>query len=461
MRFCGIYIYTQFVRSDLQRLATARAHVPEYRRIPADLKRAWSLQIRHAVEDILLHRTGAAQLTDPAFEAGTVRDWVYQHRSVLVPDLPPGVASLYYDLTDNIRPWIYFQHMVEIVRRTEASQFCRRRRLRSPFILRNGLIPGHFTLDTNSAMQLLMDRAAIGRFKARFHLDTGIHLPGMTTKGNMCAHYSILSGMAKAQVTPEMEARFKDAIWCFMFNRLGVGRRTKKLLAPHKRFRFDHSLKTDGYSVSVSVSDAAVHGRKAFKPRGGKQAAVGGKVGRAVGGRGRGGGRAATGAAPGPHPGPDPAAPAPPPPPPLPPEPAWKQLPRLAEVREWALAAQPARAAGDPGKGTLLQVIDQAGRKLRYTAKQRRRESGSGKRAALDRRLKRKTFGDLGVPEAATCGALLAFLFSLCSKSKREAFSLLALLEEQKRSPAGPGEQHSGTAGEAGPARRQLQVLPA
>ncbi len=77
-------------------------------------------------------------------------------------------------------------------------------------------------------------------------------------------------------------------------------------------------------------------------------------------------------------------------------------------MREWALAAQPARAAGDPGKGTLLQVIDQAGQKLRYTAKQRRRESGSAKRAALNRRLKRKTFADLNVPEAATCGALLA-----------------------------------------------------
>jgi hypothetical protein len=227
MHFCGYVV--QFVRSDLQRLATARAHVPEYRRIPADLKRAWSVQIRHAVDDILLHRTGPAQLTDPAFEAGTVRDWVHQHRTVLVPGLPPGVGSLYHDLTDKGRTWIYFQHMVEIVRRTEASQFCSRRRLRSPFVLRNGFVPGHFTLDTNSAMQLLMDRADIATFKARFHQDTGIHLPGMTTKGDMCAHYSVLSGTAKPQVTPVMEARFKDAIWCFMFNLLGVGRRTKKL----------------------------------------------------------------------------------------------------------------------------------------------------------------------------------------------------------------------------------------
>ncbi len=94
-----------------------------------------------------------------------MRGWVQHHRAVLVPDLPPGVDSLYRDLRDPTRPYVYLQHMVEIVRRTEAAQLCGRRRLRSPFVLRNGLVPGHFTLDTTAAMHLLMDRAAIARFK--------------------------------------------------------------------------------------------------------------------------------------------------------------------------------------------------------------------------------------------------------------------------------------------------------
>ena len=281
-----------------------------------------------------------------------------RHRDRLVPPLPPRVSSIDRDLDSNTRPFVYLGYMVRITKFLETAGGVR---VPSPLPLKTSFIPSHYSIDTTSLLQLLMNGERIAKFKNFFLrcVKGGFALPGFTTKANIT---STLSKLAGRQVTERDEELFKDAVWTYLCN--FRNRRTKLLnplcnkTATERAMRFDHNISTDGYSVSLVCSAREVRGRKkvfksVVRQRARKTDASG-----------------------------------------------EKEFPSTSSL-EWLedVDPHPTYLGGDPGKGVLLQLVDELNRTLRYTSGQRNNDTlQSLRRKKLTLARRRSPVADVQIP---------------------------------------------------------------
>lgn len=332
------------VITDLSAEVARRQHVAMFHQLSAQERKQWMVRLRTAANDILFQRRGEYMRSREDW----IREWVEENRVELIPSRPDRYR-FEYDLEK--RPFHYLPYMARIVQRLEARGVTD---LPSAFPLRRSFIPNHVFIDTTAIMHILMSKDEIAAFKEQFQKKRGIPLPGMTTKADMCRSYAVLS--KKASVTPQEEERFLDDIWAFLA-KLG-GRKTKHLMPRDGVLRkpgdlfFEHAICTDGYSVSAIVSDRPVRSRKEWTSRKRRSAENGGE------------------------------------------DSIESEIPMITPDNAGALAGylldeeHVKVTFGDPGKGTLLMVTD--GEKfVKYTARQRRQETGVAKRMRKARILKK------------------------------------------------------------------------
>ena len=241
------------------RVCTLR-QVRRFEDLPQADAKGWRRAFSRCYDDVLSHRTGDAMRAPPE-----LRDAVDRHRSHLVPRLPEGTSSIDRDLDHAHRPFVYLGYMIRTTAFLEATGA---KRLKSPLPLKTSFIPAHYHFDTSSIAHLLMDVKRIQGFKAFFEHSVagGFPLPGLTNKASLLSSLQKLSGRTIA-TTPEEEELFKDALWTYLAD---FKNRRTKVLNPllHGRatrpdaMRFDHSISTDGYSVTMVVTDREVRGRK-------------------------------------------------------------------------------------------------------------------------------------------------------------------------------------------------------
>ena len=218
------------------------------------------------------------------------------------------------------------------------------KRLLSPVPLKTSFIPAHYHFDTSSISQLLMDAERIRGFKNYFEhsVHRGFALPKLTGKATLLLSLATQSG--RAAVTPAEEELYKDAMWTYLAD---FKNRRTKLLNPllqqgaqrQSAMRFDHSISTDGYSVTLIVTDREVRGRKhvyksAVTDRQRKKVAK-----------------------------PSSDFPS------LNPDQVGNVSSMLEGLGDHCLVG------GDPGKTVLLMLIDEQGRSLRYTSAERRHDT--------------------------------------------------------------------------------------
>jgi len=223
--------------------------------------RSWRTELGKAYDDVYYHRTDADMKTDTR-----LRLTVERHRSHLVPPLPRGKKSIDTDLDSKTRPFVYLGYMIRMTAFLEASG-TRCGSLYSPVPLKTSFIPAHYTFDTSSLAHLLMTSERIQGFKAFFLncVPGGYPLPGLTAKANLLASLERQRG---APVTAADEELFKDALWTYLA--YFRNRRTRILNPLYRKWAgsstsngmlFAHSISTDGYSVTLSVTDKEVRGR--------------------------------------------------------------------------------------------------------------------------------------------------------------------------------------------------------
>jgi hypothetical protein len=308
--------------------------------ISATEAKRWRRAFSHCYDDVLFHRAGDA-MRAPA----ELRDVVERHRWHLVPRLPDRTPSIDRDLDSAQRPFVYLGYMIRSTAFLEATGA---RRLKSPLPLKTSFIPAHYHFDTTSIAHLLMDAQRIKGFKAFFELSVrdGFPLPGLTDKAALSASLKKLSGR-DTDASPAEEELFKDALWTYLAD---FKNRRTKVLNPllHTRatrpeaMRFDHSISTDGYSVTLVVSDRAVRGRKHLY-----KSAVSARTKKKK----------------------------------VTPQEFPVLDPQTARDVATSIADDAVLVAGDPGKHVILQMIDEADRVLRYTSGQRRNDTWATKRS--------------------------------------------------------------------------------
>jgi hypothetical protein len=302
--------------------------------LASGVKKRWRREFGKAYDDVLLHRHGTSMRSSPTLHSGIER-----HRKRLVPPLPPEVASVDRDLSNARRPYVYLGYMVRMVAFLEAVG--EKGRLLSPTPLKTSFVPAHYSIDTSSIAHLLMDANRIKAFRNYFETSVagGFPIPKFTNKATMLLSLQTLSG--RETVTALDEERFKDALWTYLAN---FKNRRTRILNPlinararrPKSMRFDHSITTDGYSVTLIVSDRKVRGRKhQFR------SAVRQKEKKA------------------------------------PKKDEFKTL-SLATAADPELRVDPTTTGivgGDPGKGVLLLLVNSDGSVLRYTSAQRKHDT--------------------------------------------------------------------------------------
>jgi hypothetical protein len=213
----------------------------------------------------------------------------------------------------------------------------------------------------SSIAHLLMDKTRIQKFKNFFQhsIAGGFALPGLTSKATLLSSLATMSG--RAEVTASDEELYKDALWTYLAR---FKNRRTRILNPllHARardagaMRFDHSISTDGYSITMVISDREIRGRKhQFK------SAVSAKKFK-------------------------------------PKSKTNDEFPSLKVERAYDILTMlddlgnPTLLGGDPGKNVLLMLIDERGAALRYTAAQRREDTLSTfRKKTLQRAMHRKT----------------------------------------------------------------------
>ena len=366
------YHYADYVRRSIGRVLRSRAAslegVASFDDLSKQRKLAWGRIFRVAHDDLLQFREGGAMQTD-----ARLRDLVVRHRPMLVPSRRAGARTVDEDLCNAARCFVYLGYMV---RMTASMQAVKEHRLPCPLPLKTSFIPAHYTIDTGSACHLLFGdpggRKTLKKFARYFEhsVNGGFPLPGLTNMGDVCGGLQKLSGPGRL-ITPIDEQRYMDALWTYLgrFN----GRKAMRLcplfqvtqrkmaVAGSPMMLFDHSIATDGYSVSLGVTDGAVRGRHGFVPScrdsSAKKKTTGAQIVIDESGVPT---DASTGM------------------PILTPETAaywagrFQNDPKLAGSK---------KTGGDPGKGVLLQLVDGNRKNLRYTAKQRTFDAGGGKRA--------------------------------------------------------------------------------
>ncbi|PNH01995.1 hypothetical protein TSOC_012071 [Tetrabaena socialis] len=325
------------------------ADVKHFSDLPAGEAKRWRREFGKAYDDVLFHRTGKDVKSCEALRATIER-----HRHRLVPPLPPMTRTIDRDMDSSTRPYIYLGYML---RMTRFQEMCgvKAGRLFTPVPLKTSHIPAHYAMDTSCIAQLLMDAPRIKSFAIYFEKSVrgGFALPGLLRKDTLLRSLQVLSGRSEP-VTAGDEELYKDALWAYLAN---FKNRRTKILNPllHKKatqqgaMRFAHSISTDGYSVTLVVSDEETRGRKhqyksAVSARTSKK-----KV-----------------------------------------EPKPPEFPALSSesarsVKEELMSMGCGDAAeylgGDPGKSNLLMLVDAAGKSLRYTSAHRGHNTLARKRS--------------------------------------------------------------------------------
>lgn len=237
------------------------------KQLPSDAKSFWKRQMRTISDDILLFRTGSDVKCDPCLYAilGRARSKVLPEiSSALIQScLKKKIDPIDKDLDNNSRVMDYLVCMVKMSRFIEAYG----QSLLSPIPVKTSFIPSHYTMDTTSLMHLLFDKDRMKRFAKFFEHSVrgGFPIPGFRNKSSMC---SALPKLAPGrEITSKDEERFMDAIWAYLCKFSGAARRHRPLRVScnHPHLKFDHSISTDGYSVSFLVTDRDVRCKKTYK----------------------------------------------------------------------------------------------------------------------------------------------------------------------------------------------------
>ena len=305
--------------------------------LPERLSKRWKREFGKAYDDVLFHRHRTNRKSPAIFHS-----LIERHRWQLVPMLPYDVDTIDYDLSGTERPYVYLGHMMRMSTFLEAMG---ERNCFSPIPLKTSFIPAHYSIDTTCIAQLLMDHEKIRGFANYFEksVSGGFPLPGLKDKASVCASLEKLRG-GQHVVSARDEELYKDALWTYLAN---FRNRRTKILNPllHKNaqhagaMRFDHSISTDGYSVSIIVTDKDTRGRKSvyksavsFKNLASKQSS--------------------------------------------------NEFPILTHdtVEELEIDPNARVLGGDPGKNILLMLIDEHGQALRYTGAQRKHDTLSSLR---------------------------------------------------------------------------------
>ena len=314
--------------------------VTSFNQLTPVAKRRWRREMGKAYDDVLFRRSGRAMKSD-----ARLHHVIERHRPRLVPTMPPR-KTIDQDLDGAHRPFVYLGYMVRMVAFLEATGS---KDLLSPLPLKTSFVPAHYSIDTSGITQLLFDGTVrIKRFAHFFEhsVQGGFPLPLLKTKATLGSSLATLS--ERASVTPDEEELYKDALWTFLCN---FKNRRTKVLNPllHGRarrpgaMRFDHSISTDGYNVTMVVTDRATRGRKhVFKSAVSRRATKVAKSSEF---------------------------------PVMSPE-------KVDEVMDLlgSLPKPPHFVGGDPGKTVNLQLVDKEGKKLRYTTAQRQNDTLSVER---------------------------------------------------------------------------------
>ena len=328
--------------------------------IPSAEGKRWRQEFGRAYDDVLQHRHG-----DDMRACDLLAPLVEKHRYRLVPPLPQGKRSIDSDLSGTVRPYVYLGYMIRLSKFMESCGL-RGKALLSPVPTKTSFIPAHYAFDTACISHLLMDSKRIKGFRGYMADSHKINLPGLEDKASLCAS---LSTQMEREATPRDEELYMDGLWTYLAH--FRNRRTRVLnplvcaRATHPgAMRFDHSISTDGYSVTMMATDKETRARKhMYRPA--VTAKKGGISRRVVPGR-----PAHTDAC------------------------GFLNLSHHSAetVREQLTALGNANAeeflGGDPGKGVLLELCNQDRQVLRYTSSQRRHETGVARNA---RRLGRLT----------------------------------------------------------------------
>jgi hypothetical protein len=334
------YHFCQYVCSALGIVLRSKAAsicgVARFEDFPQAEAKRWRREFGKAYDDVMFHRHEEAMTTDVR-----LRPVVERHRRRLVPPLPPHVLTVDRDLDSATRPFVYLGFMIRMARFVEATG---RRRLLSPLPLKTSFIPSHYHFDTTCMAQLLMDDAKIKAFRAFFEhsVKGGFRLPYLGDKSTLNRSLAFQKGVHS--VTPEEEALFKDALWTYLCDFRNRRTRTLNPLLHRKArtaggMRFDHSISTDGVSVTMIVSNRETRGRKTLYKSAVQRRPQKSKA---------------------------------------------KTKTKTKASSEFPMASQdaaddvlghlgdpPCFLGADPGKGVLLQLVDASGRALRYTSGQR------------------------------------------------------------------------------------------
>lgn len=427
------YHYADYVRRSIGRVLRIRAAslegVASFDDLSKQRKLAWGRLFRVAHDDLLQFRDGGAMQTD-----ARLRDLVVRHRPMLVPSRRAGARTVDEDLCSASRCFVYLGYMV---RMTAAMQAVKEHRLPCPLPLKTSFIPSHYTIDTGSACHLLFGdpggRKTLKKFVRYFEhsVKGGFPLPGLRDMSDVCGGLQKLCG-PDTLITPIDEQRYMDALWTYLgrFNRRKAMRLCPIFQVTQRRMAvsgspmmlFDHSVATDGYSVSLGVTDGAVRGRHGFVPTCRDSARKKRKT---------------TGA----QPFYDESGV---------PTDASTGLPILtpATAAYWAdrfqndpKLAGSNKTGGDPGKGVLLQLVgtvDGRRKNVRYTAKQRTFDAGGGKRAQRLQAARTKNLPNVmlsyeGVPVDPRINSIEKGLLRTCSP---KAASLPAFREYVRKRDA-------------------------
>lgn len=256
------------VRTAVEEKARRLWEMDDFGNLPKNARKHWNEQIRRLSNDILLVPNRPDSSVDEFLHG--VRDRMMRGA------LPPGVLQrrrgnknpIDQDMNSAKKVLSYLRPMVKMCCFLEMFG----RKLPSPLPVKTSFIPSHYTIDTSSLCQLLFREPGQVKKFARFFehsVNGGFNLPNLKSKANVCSSLASLSGRA---VDASEEELFMDAVWAYFTRFKGSAKRHRPLRAATKpSFMFDHSISTDGYSVSFLVTNRSVRGRKTFSNVGNTQ----------------------------------------------------------------------------------------------------------------------------------------------------------------------------------------------
>jgi Putative transposase DNA-binding domain. len=236
-----------------------------------------------------------------------------------------------------------------------------------------------------------MDGDRIEGFKRFFEHSTsgGYALPGLRNKASLGTSLERQRGAEGGPVTPEDEELYMVALWTY----LGYfKKRRTRILNPlfecgatrkeEGGFLFGHSISTDGYSVTLLVTNARTRGRKHFFASGASRRKRDTKRDkpRTTPGKDKDGFLKLS---------------------------PSEQASNAVKAELIALGCHRPEdfLGGDPGKGVLLFLVDGKGNLLRYTGAQRRHETGASRLTAATRNARERVrIGDIVLPSRAQGG---------------------------------------------------------